>query len=146
MKRAPRHHYFNPKDFHMAGKTEGLLDNEDLSGPNVYVPKDIGEISHSDLLICYAEADNPGAGYLFEMGYAAGVGVPYVFINEQTIFPEKYMSMYIWASVAYYTVFDWTPKVAEYVTKNIDLPYLIDEDTESFLGDLRTDGIESFLS
>jgi nucleoside 2-deoxyribosyltransferase len=125
MRRAPRHQYFNPKD---------CYNKPELDDPDVYVPKDIGQICHSDLVICYAEANNPGAGYLFEMGYCAGVGIPYVFINEQKLFPERYMSMYIWAANAYYTAFDWTPQ--------------FEGDTNdgcSFLEDVRTDGMEVYV-
>ena len=63
----------------------------ELTDEEEYTLVDKLAIKHCDLLIAYFEQNNPsGLGLAFEIGYAIGLGLPIIFIDEKQ---DKYAGM-----------------------------------------------------
>lgn len=79
IKRYPNCEFIDPSDW------KGLIIEPE------YTTADVIGINGSDLLICYFEPTNPsGLGLAFEIGYAVGLGIPVVLIDEKK---DKYAGM-----------------------------------------------------
>jgi hypothetical protein len=57
-----------------------------LKDPILYTTWDMQAIQRSDVVLAFLEYDNPsGLGMAAEIGYAKGLGLPVIFVNEQHI-------------------------------------------------------------